>query len=374
MQKRMLTKFKVENFKSIHSLELELGRVNVFIGENGSGKSNVLEAVALASAALIEEWKSELLVSKGVRIADPNLMRSAFESNKEPLKFKLEFGERIFETFYLHDGGDYRDWKVGFDYENDPVFVRLNTTYSRDATINEVIEIFHDYGRSVRELVGEFLIYFPENTTLRNFENEAPLQPLGIYGQGLFKLLKKFSEEPDQPAIRELNERLQLFGWFDSFALPERLWPGESFLKIRDRYLDANIDFIDQRSANEGFLFVLFYLSLFISKDTPKFFAIDNIETSLNPMMCTKLMTTVAELAKTHDKQVMITTHSPAILDGINLNDDEQRLFVVYRNAYGHTVARRVKKPQPLPGQLPAKLSTLFMAGHLGGMPTNFSL
>jgi AAA15 family ATPase/GTPase len=53
MQKKMLTKFKVENFKSIHSLELELGRMNVFIGENGSGKSNVLEAVALASAAIM---------------------------------------------------------------------------------------------------------------------------------------------------------------------------------------------------------------------------------------------------------------------------------------------------------------------------------
>ena len=85
-------------------------------------------------------------------------------------------------------------------------------------------------------------------------------------------------------------------------------------------------------------------------------------------------MTTVAELAKAHDKQVMITTHSPAILDGIDLNDDEQRLFVVYRNAYGHTVAKRVKKPQPLPGQVPAKLSELFMMGHLGGLPKNFSL
>ncbi len=36
----MIHKITIENFKSIDHLELELGRVNVFIGENGSGKSS----------------------------------------------------------------------------------------------------------------------------------------------------------------------------------------------------------------------------------------------------------------------------------------------------------------------------------------------
>lgn len=222
------------------------------------------------------------------------------------------------------------------------------------------------------DAIGQFIIFAPENTALRTLQVESQIVPLGKNGEGLFSLLQFFAEEPNQPAIRELNERLQIFGWFDSFALPERLWPGESFLKIKDKYLDANIEFIDQRSANEGFLFVLFYLSLFISKDTPKFFAIDNIESSLNPKLCTKLMLTLAELSKAHDKQVMITTHSPAVLDGLNLNDDEQRLFLVYRNTLGHTVAKRIEKPAPLPGQQPVKLSDAFTRGYLGGLPMNF--
>lgn len=46
----MFTEVQIENYKSIQSLKIGLGRVNVFIGENGCGKSNVLEAIALAGA------------------------------------------------------------------------------------------------------------------------------------------------------------------------------------------------------------------------------------------------------------------------------------------------------------------------------------
>ena len=47
----MIRTLKIERFKSIVKLELELGRVNVFIGANGSGKSNLLEAVGILGAA-----------------------------------------------------------------------------------------------------------------------------------------------------------------------------------------------------------------------------------------------------------------------------------------------------------------------------------
>ena len=42
----MFKRLAIKNFKSIIYLTIELGRVNVFIGANGMGKSNVLEAIA----------------------------------------------------------------------------------------------------------------------------------------------------------------------------------------------------------------------------------------------------------------------------------------------------------------------------------------
>src|ERR1700733_12472167 len=74
----MIRKVRVSNFKSITDLTLDLGRVTVLIGANGSGKSNILEAIALASAATQNKLDNEFLISRGIRVTEARLMRSAF--------------------------------------------------------------------------------------------------------------------------------------------------------------------------------------------------------------------------------------------------------------------------------------------------------
>ena len=164
---------------------------------------------------------------------------------------------------------------------------------------------------------------------------------------------------------------MKLIDWFETFVIPQNLSPGERTIRIQDRYLSDGALF-DQRSANEGFLFLLFYITLLISPETPAFFAIDNIDTSLNPKLCIALLQQVATLAKEYDKQVILTTHNPAVLDGLDLHDDEQRLLVVDRNKNGHTRVRRVDPPKPSAGQLPVSLSEAFLRGYIGGLPKNF--
>ena len=69
---------RVENYKSIPNLTLDLGRLTVLIGANGSGKSNILEAIALASAAAQNKLDNEFLISRGIRVTETRFMRSAF--------------------------------------------------------------------------------------------------------------------------------------------------------------------------------------------------------------------------------------------------------------------------------------------------------
>ncbi len=45
----MLTKVNIQNFKSVRGLSFDAKRVNVFIGEPNTGKTNILEALALLS-------------------------------------------------------------------------------------------------------------------------------------------------------------------------------------------------------------------------------------------------------------------------------------------------------------------------------------
>jgi hypothetical protein len=85
-------------------------------------------------------------------------------------------------------------------------------------------------------------------------------------------------------------------------------------------------------------------------------------------------MTIIADLAKKYDKQIFLTTHNPAILDGIDLNDEEQKLFVVSRNKSGHTRMKEITakdKPKSSTDE-PLKLSEAFLRGYLGGLPKGF--
>jgi predicted ATPase len=87
----MIRSVRIHNYKSILDHTLELGRVNVFIGENGCGKTNLLEAIAMASASVAGKLDAEELYSKGVRIAKPSTTFSSFVGMKQKLRIELVF-------------------------------------------------------------------------------------------------------------------------------------------------------------------------------------------------------------------------------------------------------------------------------------------
>jgi len=185
------------------------------------------------------------------------------------------------------------------------------------------------------------------------------------------KLLKVINNYEDKSYIETIIKSLQFFNWFENITIPDDISLQEDKVIIKDKYLYREFT---QRSANEGFLFILFYITLIVAKETPQAFAIDNIDASLNPKLCTKLMTILVDLAKKYDKQIFLTTHNPAILDGINLNDEEQKLFVVSRNKKGYTRMKEITakdKPKSSTNE-PLKLSEAFLRGYLGGLPKGF--
>ncbi len=338
----MIEKIHIQNFKSIYDLELEVGRVNLLIGENGSGKSNLLEALVFVSASESNMLSNEFLVSRGLRVPEPELMRSAFEEEDKDKNIFISI------KYIQNNIGNYS-------------FRNINKTYSKWETVrSHDNDIYH---------FKNFIIYSPENTSLRVFEKEGQIQPLGINGEGLLKLLQVINNYEDKSYINTIVESLQLFNWFEDIEVPTNSL--ENIVVIKDKYLYREFT---QQSANEGFLFILFYITLIVAKETPKAFAIDNIDASLNPKLCTKLMTILTKLAKKYDKQIFLTTHNPAILDGIDLNDEEQKLFVVSRNKKGHTRMKEIRakdKPKSSDDE-PLHLSEAFMRGYLGGLPKGF--
>lgn len=373
----MFTALKVENFKSIPTLEAELGRVTVLIGENGCGKSNILEAVAFAAAAANNKLDHEFLASRGIRFTDPKFMRAAF-TDVVPAEIRIEVRGEGNPTYaigrFKSPPGEGWERIRELDLSPDEFQHRVEDAIGRGILSNP-FKLSDALALVERKLEGppwDFLIYSPENSALRTFQSEGQILPLGIRGEGLFALLKALgTSEKGRSVLAEISGELALIDWFKEFRAPANAAPGERTLLIGDRYLGESSLF-DQRSANEGFLFLLFYFALLVSPGTPAFFAIDNVDASLNPKLCAELTRRIVKLAKRHDKQVILTTHNPAVLDGLDLGDDEQRLLVVHRNKHGHTKTRRVHKPEPVEGAAPVRLSEAFLRGYIGGLPKNF--
>jgi predicted ATPase len=385
----------IRNFKSVQDLTIPLSRFNIFIGSNGSGKSNILEAIAFGAAAAAAKLDHEFLSSRGIRAAEARLMKSAFAAMN---LFSIEIGFKADDNEIVYTLTDIdtplKKWvitalkiqdelievlkgsldKNDIEAVDDFLFKNINYKYFNYDNIRNIVS--HLPPDSVIDIVklimanqyldsnylSNFIIYSPEISSLRKFEEESQIQPLGIKGEGLFNVLQIFNENYGEETIEELKDFLHIIEWFKDFETVDDPATGRKSLIVKDRYIaDTSLN---QHNVNEGFLFLLFYISLIVSKETPGFFAIDNIEASFHPRLCEELTRRLVELCKKHDKQIIITTHNPAVLDGLNLDDPEQALFVIRRNADGETIADKIdQQPKNV------KLSEAWERGYIGGQP-----
>ncbi len=387
----------ISSYKSIVNDKIELGRFNVFIGVNGCGKTNILEALATVGAERGNDLSFDGLYSRGVRIARPDLILSSFldSSQKSSIDISLTLESKTGQEDYkcslspanLND--IYTKWinlaeeelytDVLLDYFN--LITKKNPGISGDELLNRANELIAAKGlkrdRNFDDLLSEYSIYDLSTKSLRGITPaDSKKTPLGINGEGLDLLIASFNSAERT----QLNKCLVFFDWLGEIIADKEdkfkvmgLKPGRSIstLYFKDKFMKKNNNTFSAENSNEGVLHVLFYLALFISSKTPKLFAIDNIETALNPRLCQTLVSELVKITKQTEKQVLITTHNPAILDGLNLLDEEQRLFEVYRDSDGKTKTRRIKFKENLSDKN-FKLSEMWLKGLLGAVPKNF--
>ena len=60
----MLEKVEIKGYKSVFDVTLELGRLTVLVGANGSGKTSILEAIGLANEGLLHQENPSLALTE----------------------------------------------------------------------------------------------------------------------------------------------------------------------------------------------------------------------------------------------------------------------------------------------------------------------
>jgi predicted ATPase len=397
----MLKKLTVERFKSIRSATLELGRVNLIVGGNGAGKSNVLEAIGVLSAALERGRGDTDLSKKGVRITPPELMKSAFKKHDLPKTLQLTATMEGEVEYRINLTGSEDDPLLAFFSEScthgsTRVFGRsphgatvrgqsIHGRLTRHRSIWDQVRTAFEFPEAVDSALNslsEYVIYAPQADFLRCRRMQGgglDTLPIGLHGEGLPEavrgLLKQLNRSKKlQSSPKITDRRIELTHdikrqAFDLVYLPqwahgvkvgalegfltsrELLDHGEDMVYFMDRFMHSRRKTLSVYDSSEGTLFLLFVAILLSHDDSPKMFSLDNVDSSLNPKMTRSLLETVIETTKkSHDgdlscgpRQVFLTSHNPTSLDAFDLFDDVQRVFVVARNSDGHTVVNRLK-------------------------------
>ena len=377
---------------------MDLGRVNVFIGANGSGKSNLLEALGVLSAAADGRVDDQSLLSRGVRPGVPQLYKSAFPARPgRTIPPHLFFSGRAAQAKYevsLHNPlreptPAWRFKAESWEDGNHRLVGRSPATASRSnpergLAALKAVDVTSGDALDLLELLQKYVIYSPTTPVLRSVAPETqPRDPVGLSGGNLARatldLLKQ--RRRIEHSKRICREVLGLVDWASSFGatsaarlpLSPAAAASDMVICFRDRFMRKDRNVLSGYDASEGALYALFLAIISGHDKSPRLCAVDNADHGLNPRLARSLVEHVCGwyLDTSSPRQILLTTHNPLVLDGLPLQDDRVRLFTVARTTSGRTSVRRVEIDDSLVKKAEQgwSLSRLWVMGHLGGVP-----
>ena len=390
-----IRKITFGNFKSLYNAAFEPGKVNVFIGANGSGKTTILEAIGLLSAAMTDRVDSSSLQRKGVRLSIPSLYKSSFKDLKRQrsmIDLSLEWEDDCCTDKFRYDvhlttptDTDY--WKYhseAFLQNGEKIWGRSNASQQQSNSYIGFCPIDNDPeltpGRKLAEDFSSYGIFQPNTLTLRGtIPDPNQVSPVGLNGGRLAEAIRTLIHENDGDLFfgnLYMDDILDMIDWASDISVdtPKKTTINANIpttrqvIEFTDRYMKDTARFTGY-DASEGASYVLFMLTLAMHPMGPSIFSVDSFDHALNPRLAKKMIQVFCEQIIQNNKHVFLTTHNPLVLDGLDLQNDDIRLFAVDRDSNGYAQIRRISVSQEVIDEgLP--LSRLWISGRLGGVPS----
>jgi predicted ATPase len=328
------------NFKSLVDFELDLAKFTCLIGLNGAGKSTVLQFIDFLAQQVrgdlkgwLEDrhWKprelsSRLTSKKNINFAvtlksgtgkrsitwdgifNPTRLHCTFERIETPDAL-LEVDDGRLRILDRADRGTNGkpvvSEQIAFSYEGS-VLSQL-----RLRTLPESLVQFKNDMASIKSLD----LLAPQYLRQRTRESDGSI---GLGGQRLSAFLHELGAEARDrlrkrlrrvyPHLEALQTRPLRFGWKQ--------------LEIREGYTGKTM-LTEARHINDGMLRLIAILAE-LQNENYRFLLFDEIENGINP----ELVEFVIDALTSGEQQVMVTTHSPMILN--YLEDDVARAGVMY--------------------------------------------
>ncbi len=366
---------KVNNFKSLVDFEMPLAKFSCLVGLNGSGKSTVLQLFDFLSQQIKgdlsswlkrRQWNATDLNSKLTRRQNIDFeislshigdwdrdieIRWSASFNRQTLRCTSERLAWDSQLLLKVEDGNYHIWSldsVGTELSStNKVPGEVMTSYQmrRESVLSGQIPF--EYQGSVLSRISEaklprklrdFRDFFSQINTLDLLAPEllrqrtrAAENSLGIGGEKLSAFLHELGEEKRITIQKQLAKVYPSFKSIDISSLRS----GWKELAVQEQFGDVNIK-TEARHVADGFLRMLAVFAQLSKRQS--FLLLDEIENGINPELIESLVDQLVEA----NPQVLVTTHSPMVLNYLHDYIASEGVIYLYKNNKGATQAIRL--------------------------------
>jgi predicted ATPase len=326
----MITRLEVSNYRSIGDIRLDLGRFTALVGQNGSGKSNVADVFRFVSESLRLGLDSAITRRHGIKAlrrwssGRPFNLRIALRVSEKAFNGGYEFeltGDRAEEYRVKHE----RAWvmptqELGRQYEfqvDNGVWhgpQDLSPKVSPGALALTIIggdERFSPLAESLTDV--EVYSIFPD--TLRQPQKHDPVTPMRRHGDNCTTVLRALGDD----AMSDLQAAL---GKLTGDITEMRFSPVAGFLAAEFRHQPQaragtgkarRPKWFEAEQESDGTLRVAGILTALLQDPAPRLVGVEEPELTVHVGAVGLLYDFLHQASR--DTQVLITTHSPELLD-----------------------------------------------------------
>lgn len=349
MMQGTLEKLSVKGFKSIRELkDFPLNNLNVFVGANGAGKSNLIELFRMLSAMSEKNFSKFILAHNG---ADGFL----FNGPKVTRAISAEFvfmshspfaqGLNIyrFEAMPSTDGRTFRlseerEYVSASPRSYGPAAEESRLQDQKDET--SFSRNMHGVGRFLYESISNWMVcHFHDteaNTLMRRYEIVEDCQRLRNDASNIAPFLLRLKTDRSFSYTEIVNAVKLVIPFFDDFRLDVRQM-GEAE-KVALSWQQKRSDFpIQPFHLSDGSIRFICLATTLLQPTPPSMIVIDGPELGLHPEAIRILGELIQSAAK--ETQIVIATQSPLLLDQFAIED-----IVVVKRKDGQSTFKRLNE------------------------------
>ena len=352
----MLTRVVIERFKNFRQVDLAVGGMSLFIGANGSGKSNFLDALRVLQgighgftvgeildgkprSATNEAWEgirggSAKACLEGCEKTDTFSIKveGHFAPSARRVQ-KWEYGitiapatGRVVDERLSFEGSDvyYSGLDVGSPdqpflevryYHGKPgrqPHLKLDRSRSALVQMPRQEKVTRVHAAQIAIIAGQLADMQrvdPAPSLLRGYSQALHVERMGEHGENFAALVDALAEKPELKEaylgwLRELRPREVDDVGTVSGAVGEPMF----MLRERDRTFPAPV-------LSDGTLRFAAIAAAFFQPDMPQLMTIEEIENGVHPSRARLLLELIRTNTASGRPQVLATTHSPVVLD-----------------------------------------------------------